>query len=251
MGKVILVTGCSRGIGRSVAEVILNTSQDAVVYGIARSEAPLEELKHKYGDRFFYVAGDVTDRAVLSKLVDNAIQDQGRIDSVVANAGVIEPIQNVRDIDVDQWKKLFDINYFSIVYLVSITIKHLEKTQGNIVFVSSDASDTYFECLGAYGSSKAALNHFATTVARDQNSVKALSIAPGIVDTDMQGVLRGNNAMPEEALKSFESLKSEKKLEDSSISATVYANLALNGIPEEVNGKYLSYNDESLKAFQS
>ena len=247
MGKVILVTGASRGIGKSIVEVILNTSDDAVVYGVARSEAPLKEIKQRYGDRFFYVVGDVTDGVVLKTLVDDAVKGHGKIDSVVANAGVIEPIQNVNNIVVDQWKKLFDINFFSGVSLVGIALSYLKETHGNIVFVSSDASDTYFDCLGAYGSSKAALNHFAMTVAEDEKSVKAISVAPGIVDTQMQGVLRDNTAMPDEALRSFANLKSESKLDDCSVSATVYAKLVLNGIPDQLNGKYVSYNDESLK----
>lgn len=254
MGKVILVTGSSRGIGKSIVEVILSASKDAVVYGVARSEAPMVELKQTYGDRFFYVVGDITDEAILKQLVDKAIQGHGKIDSVVANAGVLEPVQHVNDIVVSQWKKLYDVNFFSIVSLVSIALPELKKSHGNIVFVSSDASDTYFNCWGAYGSSKAALNHFAMTIANEEKSVKAISVAPGIVDTQMQVEIRENvgpKAMSDEALSMFKGLKSDNKLLDSSVPATVYAKLALNGIPEGVNGKYLSYDDPALKEFQS
>ena len=254
MGKVILVTGASRGIGKSIVEVILNTSDDAVVYGVARSEAPLKEIKQKYGDRFFYIVGDITDDVVLKKLVDQAVKGHGKIDSVVANAGVLEPVQHVNDIVVDQWKKLYDVNFFSIVSLVSITLPEVKQSHGNFVFVSSDASDTYFNCWGAYGSSKAALNHFALTIANEEPSVKALAVAPGIVDTQMQVEIRENvgpKAMSDDALNMFKGLKSSNKLLDSTVPATVYAKLALDGIPEDVSGKYLSYDDESLKAFQA
>ncbi|QLQ80650.1 hypothetical protein HG537_0D06510 [Torulaspora globosa] len=253
MVKVILVTGASRGIGESIVEVLLNLSADAVVYGVARSEAPLVELKKKYGNRFFYVVGDITDDQVLKSLVDEAVRGHGKIDSLIANAGVLEPVQNVNDIVVSDWKKLYDVNFFSIVSLVSIALPFLKQSNGSILFVSSDASDTYFNCWGAYGSSKAALNHFAMTIANEEKSVKALAIAPGIVDTQMQVEIRENvgpKAMSEEALSLFKGLKSDNRLLDSSVPATVYAKLALNGIPEAVNGKYLSYDAESLKEFR-
>lgn len=252
MAKVILVTGASRGIGRSIVEVIFSLSADAVIYAVARSEAPLIELKKQYGDRFFYVVGDITDGKVLKSLVDEAVSGHGRIDSLIANAGVLEPVQHVNDIVVSDWKKLYDVNFFSIVSLVSIALPYLKQSRGNILFVSSDASDTYFNCWGAYGSSKAALNHFAMTIANEEDSVRALAIAPGIVDTQMQVEIRENvgpKAMSPDALSLFKGLKSDNKLLDSSVPATVYSKLALYGIPKAVNGKYLSYDAEALKDF--
>lgn len=252
MSKVILVTGVSRGIGKSIVEKILELRKDTVVYGIARSESPLKEMKQKYGSRFFYVTGDITNTDVLKELVNVAIKGHGRIDSLIANAGVLEPVQHVNDINVNEWKKLYDVNFFSIVSLVSIALPYLKKTNGNIIFVSSDASDTYFNCWGAYGSSKAALNHFAMTIANEEEDVKSIAIAPGIVDTQMQVEIRENvgpKSMSAEALKLFTGLKENDKLLDSSVPATVYATLALKGIPNDVNGKYLSFDDISLKEF--
>lgn len=249
MVKVILVTGASRGIGKSIVEKIFQLEKDVVVYCVARSRSPLEELKQKYGDRLFFVVGDITNDAILKQLVGDAVKGHGKIDSLIANAGVLEPVQHVNDIVVDEWKTLYNINFFSIVSLVSIALPYLKESNGNILFVSSDASDTYFNCWGAYGSSKAALNHFAMTIANEEKAVKALAIAPGIVDTQMQVEIRENvgpKSMSAEALKLFTGLKEGNKLLDSSVPATVYAKLALYGIPNAVNGKYLSYDDPSL-----
>lgn len=253
MGKVILVTGASRGIGKSIVDLILSLSADAVVYGIARSEAPLVELKKRYGDRFFYVVGDITNDKVLKELVDQAVKGHGKIDSLIANAGVLEPVQHVNNIVVSDWKKLYDVNFFSIVSLVSIALPVLKQSNGNILFVSSDASDTYFNCWGAYGSSKAALNHFAMTIANEEQAVKAIAIAPGIVDTQMQVEIRENvgpKSMSADALSLFTGLKADNKLLASTVPATVYSKLALNGIPEAVNGKYLSFDDVLLKDYR-
>lgn len=253
VGKVIVVTGVSRGIGRSIVETLFQLSPDTIVYGIARSEGPLKELKEKYGEKFFYVVGDITDESILKQLTAGAIAGHGKIDSVIANAGVLEPVQNIHHVKIADWKKLYDINFFSIVSLVSITIPHLVKTNGNYVFVSSDASDMYFSNWGAYGSSKAALNHLALTVANEEKAVKCISVAPGIVDTSMQVSIREKvgNDMSKEHHEMFKSLKADNKLLHSDIPATVYSNLALKGIPDEVNGKYVSFDSPILKEYQA
>lgn len=249
MVKVILVTGVSRGIGRKVVDNILSSNEETVVYGIARSQAALENLKEQYGDKFFYVTGDVTDKAIVSKLVDQAVAKHGKINSVVANAGVLEPVQSIKDIDVDAWKQLYDVNFFSILTLTSLTIPHLIKTKGNLIFVSSGASDKWYSGWGAYGSSKAALNHLALTVAHEADGVKAISVAPGVVDTQMQNDIRekfGPAGMSQDTWNRFKELKATGKLLDSNIPASVYAKLALNGIPSDLNGSYVRYDDERL-----
>ncbi|CAB4256474.1 similar to Saccharomyces cerevisiae YIR035C Putative cytoplasmic protein of unknown function [Maudiozyma barnettii] len=252
VGKVIIVTGVSRGIGRSIVETILKLAPKTVVYGIARSEAPLKELKATYGDNFFYVVGDITDESKLQQLTNDAITRHGKIDSVVANAGVLEPVARIHDANISNWRKLYDINFFSIVSLVKTTLPYVSKTNGNYVFVSSDASTMYFSNWGAYGSSKAALNHLALTIANEEKTVKCLSVAPGIVDTSMQVNIRENVGanMSKEHHEMFKDLKASNKLLDSNIPATVYSKLALNGIPEAINGTYISFDAPELKDYQ-
>lgn len=253
VGKVIVVTGVSRGIGRSIVDRIFTHDNEAVVVGIARSEAPLLEIKEQYGDRFEFVVGDITDDVKLNALIQTAIDKYGKIDSLVANAGVIEPVSPVGEADVPGWRRLFDINFFSIVSLVKIALPHLLKSQdANIVFVSSDASDTYFSNWGAYGSSKAALNHFAMTVAQEAEHVKCLAVAPGIVDTSMQVNIRENvgNNMSQQHHEMFKSLHKDNKLLNSDIPANVYAQLALKGVPEDINGTYISFDSDKLKDYQ-
>ncbi|KAJ4128798.1 hypothetical protein NW754_016723 [Fusarium falciforme] len=90
------------------------------------------------------------------------------------------------------------------------------------------------------------------TLANEERQVKAIAVAPGIVDTDMQVNIRENvgpSSMSAEQLKMFRGLKENNQLLDSSVPATVYAKLALHGIPDGVNGQYLSYNDPALADF--
>ena len=219
------------------------------MYGIARSEQELSKLKSKFGDRFFYVVGDVTDEKAIKQLVDDAIKGHGKIDSIIANAGVLEPVQDVNNINTSAWRSLFEVNFFSIVSLVSSAIPYLIKSNGNLIFVSSGASIKPYNGLGAYGSSKAALNHLAMTISDECPGVKSISVAPGVVDTQMQVDIRdrlGPNSMSPETLKRFTDLKANTQLLDSSVPAAVYTKLALFGIPPELNGKYVRYNDERL-----
>ncbi|GAV53511.1 hypothetical protein ZYGR_0AK00130 [Zygosaccharomyces rouxii] len=249
MVKSVIVTGVSRGIGRSVVEQILGARENAIVTGIARSESSLKSLKDQFGDKFFYVVGDVTDKDAVSLLIQEALNRTGKIDSVVANAGVLEPVQSIQNADVDSWKKLFDVNFFSVLTLTTLAMPHLIETQGSVIFVSSGASSKWYSGWGAYGASKAALNHLALTVSKEGDGVKTISVAPGVVDTQMQVEIRekfGPSGMTPESLKRFNDLKATGGLLDVKVPAGIYAKLALEGIPNELNGEYVRYNDKRL-----
>lgn len=249
MTKSVIVTGVSRGIGKSLVEQVLKAEENVIVTGIARSESALKGLKDEFGDKFSYVVGDVTDKNAINSLIQEALNKAGRIDSVVANAGVLEPVQNVQKADVDGWRKLFDINFFSVLTLSTLVIPHLIKTQGGLIFVSSGASTKPYSGWGAYGASKAALNHLALTISKEGGDVKSISVAPGVVDTQMQVEIRekfGPAGMTPESLKRFTDLKTSGSLLDVKVPASIYAKLALEGIPNELNGEYVRYDDKKL-----
>lgn len=138
--KVVLVTGISRGIGKCIVDILLKYSDDVVVYGISQSKGYMQYLKELYNESFHYMLGDMTDEGKLRLLIDTIISKHGKSDSAVANVGILKPLESVNYISVGYWKKLFDINFFSIVSLVSWTIDHFSKSNGNFIFVSSGAS---------------------------------------------------------------------------------------------------------------
>ncbi|CDK27534.1 unnamed protein product [Kuraishia capsulata CBS 1993] len=247
----IIVTGASRGIGKALAEIILSKSNDTKLVVTARSLEPLKALVTKYGvDRVAFVEGDISSEEVSKKLVSTAVTKFGGISGIVLNAGVLEPVTQLDELDVNAWKKLFDINFFSAVQLVHDAIPELRRTSGQVIFVSSGASTSGYSGWGAYGSSKAALNHFALTLSTHEPKISSISIAPGVVDTAMQSDIRTrfNEAMGD-AVKKFVSLKETGALLNPEYPATIFANLLLRGIPAELNGKYLRYSDEPLKSF--
>ena len=249
---VSIVTGASRGIGKAIAEILLKTPTSKVIV-IARTQAPLEALEKQFGsDRVGIVTGDITDPQTSKKAVELAISKFGQLNSVIANAGVLEPVGSIDSITVEEWKRLFDINLFSIVELIKQSLSHLKKTNGRVLAVSSGASTKPYSGWYAYGSSKAALNHLIMSLAEEEKDIQAISIAPGVVNTEMQVDIREKfgKGMSAEGLQRFIDLHEKKQLAAPEEPGTVYANLALKGWPQELNGKYLRYNDEVLKSYQ-
>lgn len=253
MSHVTLVTGASRGIGKAIVEILLKNETCKVVV-VARSQAPLEALQNKYSaDRVAYVAGDITAPETSKKAVDLAISKFGQLNAVIANAGVLDPIGPIETTDLNQWKKLYDINFFSVTELIKQSMPHLKKTNGRVIGVSSIAAFVEFSGWYAYGSSKAALNHLMLSLAAEEKDIQAIAIAPGIVDTEMQSEIRsvhGKNMDPEN-FKQFIDLHEGEKLVPPEAPGTVYANLALKGWSSEINGKYYDYDNEVLKEYQS
>lgn len=256
------------------------------IVAVARSELPLRNLKIKYGEeRVVTVQGDLSEPSVVKRVVEVCLSKYGRIDSIIANAGVLEPVQKLELADVGQWRQLFDVNFFSVVSLVAHAIPHLKKTKGNVILVSSGASTKgYVSChsivsllrianekqygWGAYGASKAALNQFSAQLAAEEPEISTVAVAPGVVDTQMQVDIRdkckflsinlfliltwsvGKNMSPE-SHKRFTDLKRNQELLDPLVPATIYANLALKGVKKEINGMYLRYDDPLLEEYSS
>ncbi|KAI5966549.1 uncharacterized protein KGF55_000858 [Candida pseudojiufengensis] len=248
---VTLVTGASKGIGKAIVDILLQ-HQNSKVVAIARSKELLETLQSKYGsENFQFIAGDVTDSNISQSAIDLATTKFGQLNSIIANAGIIEPVGPIQDISIEEWKKLYDLNFFSIVQLIQQSLSELKRTGGNIIAVSSGAANSAYSGWYAYGSSKAALNHLIKSLAAEEKLIKAISIAPGVVNTDMQELIRNfGSKMNEESLKKFINLHKDGKLVEPEICGKVYANLALKGWSDDLNGEFIRFDDAKLKDYQ-
>ncbi|CAH6721770.1 uncharacterized oxidoreductase [[Candida] jaroonii] len=248
--SVCILTGASTGIGNAIAKIYLSKEGTKLI-AVARSQGPLEELVKEFGEeRVGIVVGDIAKTETTEKCIDLAISKFGKIDSVIANAGVLEPVTSVEDLDINAWKKAFDINFFSVVELAKLSLPHLRQSKGRFVSVSSGASIGATKGWGCYGSSKAALNHLMLTLADDEPEIQTISVAPGVVDTSMQDNIRGKyKDQMKAAHKRFIDLKNDNKLLTPDVPATIYVNLVLKGWDSAINGKYLRYSDEALKDY--
>lgn len=262
-GKVIVVTGASRGMGRSMAQILLKSSENVKIVLIARSKDKLQSylnsLTEKDQQRVHYVAGDLTDSKVLDQLIDESVSKFGKINSVIFNAGVLEPISHIESLDTVQMRKLFEVNFFSLVELTKKLIPVLRKSAkedgfpSQCIYVSSSASEYCYDGWLAYGASKAAVNHLAMDLDSEEKGViRSISIDPGVVDTGMQVNIRENlgKGMKSDAHQMFIEFHEKGQLLKPEVPGGVCALLALNTIPADISGKYLEYCDKSLDAFQ-
>lgn len=110
----------SAGIGLAIAEYLLQKSHNVVA--IARSKDALEKIREKYPQHVGIVAGDLGDLSLAQQAVDLAAKEFGRLDGLIVNHGMIEPVAKIRDCKPKDWKRAFDVNLFSAVAFVSIDV---------------------------------------------------------------------------------------------------------------------------------
>jgi NAD(P)-dependent dehydrogenase (short-subunit alcohol dehydrogenase family) len=193
--KTALVTGGSKGIGYGVAQVLIAegikvaiTSRSA--QNAAEAAAQLNQIKEGYA---LGIAADVRDLASQQQAVEQVLNLWGRLDYVIANAGVghFAPIQSL---SVEQWNETIDINLTGVFYTFKATYEALKATQGYFITVASLAGTNFFANGGAYNASKFGLVGFTQAIMLDvrKEGIKVSTIMPGSVATEF------NNHVPSE-----------------------------------------------------
>ena len=245
---VAIVTGASRGLGAAIARWLAKAG--AAVTLMARSEENLKQVAadvHRLGGSASVAVADVSDFKACRSAVETTLDQFGRIDALVNNAGVVQPLAPIADTHPDEWRQNIEGNLFASYYLVRSALSELRKHNGRIVNVSSGAANLAMATVSAYCTGKAALNHFPRVLAAEEPAVTALTVRPGVVDTDMQTVLRNDkeNDMPEEQRAHYRQLKERGELEPPEVPARAIAWLALHA-PREFSGRFLDYDDPRI-----
>lgn len=239
--STILVTGTSSGIGEYIAQYLL-TKPSVNVIGVSRRGSP-ESLASN--SSYTHITGDLTKQSTIDAIAEKV---GAKLDGAVFNAGVLDCVKKLSDTDIDSFKWVFDVNLFSVVELTKALIPALKAAKGKAIYVSSGASTNGYQAWSAYGASKAALNLVVSTLATEEPEITAVSVAPGVVDTDMQVLIRGKadeQQMSSSDMEKFHSLKRDNNLVDPRDSGKTYGDLALYA-PKELSGKYLRYNDPEV-----
>ncbi|OJJ47407.1 hypothetical protein ASPZODRAFT_25455 [Penicilliopsis zonata CBS 506.65] len=249
--KTFIVTGASRGLGLAISKFLLTAPQPHNVIIIARSVEPLQKLKDQYGKQVEVLNGDLEDFSLGQKAVDLALKSFGRLDGLVLNHGTLGQVGKIAEADLEQWKQGFDVNFISLVAFVKAGLPALRDFQGRIIFTSSGASTSAFRGWGLYGASKAAMNHLALTLGEEEPDVTSVSIQPGLVDTEMQREIREDHAttLDPQFHSIFTTVYKDGKLLKPEQPGHVIAKLVIDA-PKSLTGKYLSWNDQVLEAFQ-
>lgn len=194
--KIVLITGGSKGIGLGIAQALLEKGARVAITG--RDERSIEDalktLKKVDNAEVIGIKSDVRDRSSLDSAVSHIISTWGRLDVVVANAGVGH-FASIDEMDEKLWHETIDINLTGVFNTVRATVEQLKKTKGYIITISSLAGTNFFAGGAAYNASKFGLTGFTQAIMLDlrKHGIKVSTIMPGSVATYFNHHTPGRN----------------------------------------------------------
>ena len=198
--KVVVVTGASRGIGEATARFfaplgahVILAARDAVRIGQIA-----DELIQQGGSAHAMVC-DVADPEQVRTLVEAASAQTGRLDLLVNNAGLIDPIARLADSDPDAWGQIVDVNlkgvYYGLRYVIPVMTA---QGGGTIINISSGAATSALEGWSHYCATKAAVLSLTGVADKEYRGkgLRVIGLSPGTVATKMQEVIRESGINP-------------------------------------------------------
>lgn len=196
----VLVTGASRGIGAAIVRHFAERGHQ--VAAIARNGDALRHLQDKAsanGGRVLPIAADLADPEATASALSEAIIELGHLDLVVNNAGLIDPIARIAEIDFADWNQAIAVNLSGAFRVLQLAIQHMQpRGQGMIINLSSGAANRPLEGWAAYCSSKAGLQMLTRCADLECRAagLKILGLSPGTVATPMQTRIRESGVNP-------------------------------------------------------
>jgi 3-oxoacyl-[acyl-carrier protein] reductase len=186
-GKVAIVTGASRGIGRSIAEMLASRGAHVVAAARADNAAATVTAIHEAGGGADAASIDVTDAASINVMVSGALERHGRIDILVNNAGIARDQLMLR-MKRDDWDEVIATNLTSAFACVQAVLKPMIKQRGGrIISISSVVGQMGNAGQANYAASKAGLIGFSKAMAREvaSRNITVNVVTPGLIETDM------------------------------------------------------------------
>lgn len=187
MSQRWLITGSSRGIGRALAEAVLDAGHRLVA--TARDPAKLDDLAQRHGDALRVVALDVTDPVAATQAVDAAVEAFGGLDVLVNNAGYGD-VDSVEDATLEDFRRQIDANLFGTIIMTKAAIPVMRaQRNGHIIQFSSVGGRIGAPGRAPYSAAKWAIEGFSESLAREMEliGVHVTVIEPGGFRTDFAG----------------------------------------------------------------
>lgn len=185
-GTVVVVTGASRGLGRAIADALLD--EGAHILAVARARGSLDDLVARDPDRVMAVGCDMADRPAVEALVPAAVERFGDLHAVVNNAG-IAPAGAVLEMPDERWEEILAVNVLGPVALARAAGRHfVSRGGGKVLNIASTSGLRGKSTLAAYSSSKGALLRFTEALAAEwgKYQIQVNAIAPGAFATEAQ-----------------------------------------------------------------
>jgi 3-oxoacyl-[acyl-carrier protein] reductase len=191
-GKVALVTGGSKGVGRGVADAL--AAEGCHVCICSRDEEEVRRAAEEIEDagasgaRVMAVAADLTEGGDRGRLVDETLEELGTIDILVNNAGTVGGGGTLEDTSLEAWRSLFELNLFAAVDLVKRVVPGMqERGWGRIVNISSENGTQPYSDMISYSASKGALDNFSKALSKQYASDGILvnTVSPAFIETPL------------------------------------------------------------------
>ncbi len=190
MNKVVLITGASKGIGMAAAILFAEKGFDVVVnYNNSKKQADEVVAQIKaLGRNSVAIKADVSNEAEIIKMFQETEKELGKISVLVNNAAISAATTQVENITFNELDKMFKTNCYSGFLCGREAIKHMKEAGGCIINVTSEAAKFGGNNMAHYAASKAAVNTFTASLAREvaKYNIRVNAVSPGVVDTDAQ-----------------------------------------------------------------
>lgn len=187
--NVVLVTGGSKGIGAAIVKYLAENGYQ-VILNYNKSENSANEIKKELKEKNInidIIKADVSNKEEIDLMINEIIKKYHKIDALINNAGISQE-KPFLDLNDDEWNNIMNINLNSVYYCTKAVLPHmLNKEDGCIINISSIWGVTGASCEVAYSTTKAAIDGLTKSLAKEMgpSNIRINSIAPGIIDTDM------------------------------------------------------------------
>lgn len=197
-GKVALVTGAGSGIGKATA--LRLAAGGASIVAISRTLKEVEQTRDEIiaaGGKALALDADVADEAEMRHVIEQTMADYGRLDIVVANAGINGMWAPIDELTPDEWDTTMQVNLRGTYMTLHLSVPHLRKAGGAIIIVSSINGNRTFTTAGAtaYSATKAAQVAMAQQLALElgKHGIRVNAVCPGAIDTEISDNTKKRN----------------------------------------------------------